>query len=72
MLGNTSQINTSHRRGKGVPDEPAAEMTRAGITGEDCPQHSHGAEPALKFHLNKNTFLSELMTIDPEYEMEME
>lgn len=47
-------------------------MTRAGITGEDCPQHSHGAEPALKFHLNKNTFLSELTTIDPEYEMEME
>jgi hypothetical protein len=48
-------------------------MTRARITGENCPQHSLSAEqPVLKLHLNKNTFLSELVTIDPEYEMEME
>lgn len=29
-------------------------------------------EPALKDHLNKNTFLNELVTIDLEYKMEMD
>lgn len=71
--GNASQINTCHRRGRESLSSLRNNDERAGITGENCPQHSLSAEqPVLKLHLNKNTFLSELATIDLECEMEME
>lgn len=76
------QINTLHQRGENSPTN--LQQTRVSqqpritqnepfyriILYEDC---IHSAQkPALKYHLNKNTFLNELTTIDLEYKMEME
>lgn len=46
-------------------DEPFNNMTNKGCI------HT-GQKPEFKHHLNKNTFLNELATIDLEYKMKME